>query len=212
MSRAETLPVQKISVEAVVDASDRLARRVRESGFRPDTVIAVARGGFMPARFVCDFLGLSRLLSLKVQHYGAGAQAERRAEVTEPLGSAIRGARVLLVDDVNDSGETLEAARPYLEGLSPSTIRTAVLHEKANTACRADFVAETIEEWRWILYPWAVVEDVGQFLRDIEPAPASREAARQALDARHGLRLSEEEFERVLHFNQLSLPAAGESG
>jgi len=212
MSRGEALPVEKIAVETVVAASDRLARRIRESGFEPDTVIAVARGGFMPARFVCDFLGISRLLSLKVQHYGAGAQARRHAEVTEPLGSAIRGAQVLLVDDVNDSGETLEAARPYLEGLAPAAIRTAVLHEKSNTAFRADFVAETIEEWRWILYPWAVVEDVGQFLRDLEPAPASRAAARQALEARHGLRLSEDEFERVLHFNRLSLPAGGESG
>ena len=205
MSRAETLPVQKISVEAVVDASDRLARRVRESGFRPDTVIAVARGGFMPARFVCDFLGLSRLLSLKVQHYGAGAQAECRAEVTEPLGSAIRGAQVLLVDDVNDSGETLAAARPYLEGLEPAAIRTAVLHEKANTACRADFVAGSIDEWRWILYPWAVVEDVGEFLLEMQPTPKTREEALQRLQEEHGLRLDDAELERVLYYHDLSL-------
>ncbi|MCL7743620.1 phosphoribosyltransferase [Guyparkeria hydrothermalis] len=199
------MPVQKISVEAVVRASDQLARRVRESGFEPDTVIAVARGGFMPARFVCDFLGISRLLSLKIQHYGAGAQAQPRAEVTEPLGSSIRGASVLLVDDVNDSGETLEAARPYLEGLEPAAIRTAVLHEKANTACRADFVAETIDEWRWILYPWAVVEDVGQFLREIHPRSATREEALARLKDLHGLELSEAEIDRVLYFHDLSL-------
>ena len=205
MSRREAMPVQKISVEAVVDASDRLARSVRESGFRPDAVIAVARGGFMPARFVCDFLGISRLLSLKVQHYGAGARAQARAEVTEPLGSQIRDARVLVVDDVNDSGETLEAARPYLEGLEPAAIRTAVLHEKANTACRADFVAETIDEWRWILYPWAVVEDVGQFLRDMQPAPSTRGEALARLEDQHGLALAEAELDRVLYFHDLSL-------
>ena len=206
MSRGETLPVQKIAVETVVSASDRLARQVRESGFAPDTVIAVARGGFMPARFVCDFLGISRLLSLKIQHYGAGAQAQRRAEVTEPLGSAIRGARVLLVDDVNDSGETLEAARPYLEELEPAALRTAVLHEKTNTRCRADFVAETIHEWRWVLYPWAVVEDVGQFVRDLQPPPRTRGEALSRLQQEHGLQLSEDELDRVLYFHDLSLP------
>jgi len=208
MSRREELPVRKISIDEVVSDSDRLARRVRESGFRPDTVIAVARGGFMPARFVCDFLDISRLLSLKVQHYGAGARAQRRAEVTEPLGSAIRGARVLLVDDVNDSGETLEAARPYLEGLEPAAIRTAVLHEKGNTSIRADFVAERIREWRWILYPWAVVEDAGEFLRELEPAPHSRGEALARLRDEHGLTLSEAELDRVLYFHDLSL--AGE--
>ena len=206
MTRRETMPVQKISVEAVVTTSDRLARRIRESGFEPDTVIAVARGGFMPARFVCDFLGISRLLSLKVQHYGAGAQAQRRAEVTEPLGSAIRGARVLLVDDVNDSGETLEAARPYLEGLEPAAIRTAVLHEKSNTSCRADYVAETIDEWRWILYPWAVVEDVGQFLREMQPPPSTREEALNRLQEQHGLQLDDAELDRVCHFHGIDLP------
>ena len=206
MTRSEALPVQKIAVEAVVSASDELARRVRESGFRPDTVVAVARGGFMPARFVCDFLGISRLLSLKVQHYGAGAQAERRAEVTEPLGSTIRGAQVLLVDDVNDSGETLQAARPYLEGLDPAAIRTAVLHEKSNTACRADFVAETIETWRWVLYPWAVVEDVGQFVLDMQPAPSTRAEVLARLKDQHGLELDQDELDRVLYFHDLSLP------
>lgn len=207
MSRRQTLPVQQISTDEVVSASDRLARRIRESGFAPDTVIAVARGGFMPARFVCDFLGVSRLLSLKVQHYGAGAQAQRRAEVTEPLGSPIRGARVLLVDDVNDSGETLEAARPYLEGLEPAAIRIAVLHEKSNTDCRADFVAESIREWRWILYPWAVVEDVGQFLLEMQPAPGTRAEALARLQEEHGLTMSEAELERVIHFHDLAFAA-----
>ncbi|WP_156413988.1 MULTISPECIES: phosphoribosyltransferase [unclassified Guyparkeria] len=205
------MPVQKISVQAVITASDRLARCVRESGFEPDTVIAVARGGFMPARFVCDFLGISRLLSLKVQHYGAGAQAQRRAEVTEPLGSDISGARVLLVDDVNDSGETLEAARPYLEGLDPAAVRMGVLHEKANTHCRADFVAETIDEWRWILYPWAVVEDVGEFLCQMQPPPTTRQEALNRLEAHHGLQLDDAELDRVLYYHGIDL-AAGRYG
>ncbi len=205
MSRRKTLPVQKISTGEVVDACDRLCRTIRGAGFVPDTVVAVARGGFMPARFVCDFLGISRLLSVKVQHYGAGAQMQQRAEVTSPLGSEIRGERVLVVDDVNDSGETLQAARPYLEGLEPAEIRTAVLHEKTNTACRADFAVHSIDEWRWILYPWAVVEDVGQFLLDMEPAPATRADALSRLAADHGLSLDPAELDRVLFFRDIHL-------
>ncbi|MFO7582626.1 phosphoribosyltransferase, partial [Guyparkeria sp.] len=154
---------------------------------------------------VCDFLGVSRLLSIKVQHYGAGAHMQQRAKVTSPLGSAINGERVLVVDDVNDSGETLQAARPYLEEQEPAAIRTAVLHEKTNTACRADFAVHAIDEWRWILYPWALVEDAGQFLLDMEPAPATREEAASRLAADHGLRLDEAELDRVLFFRDIHL-------
>lgn len=205
MSRRETLPVQKVSTEEVVAACDQLCRTIREAGFVPDVVVAIARGGFMPARFVCDFLGVSRLLSIKVQHYGAGAHMQQRAKVTSPLGSAINGERVLVVDDVNDSGETLQAVRPYLEEQEPAAIRTAVLHEKSNTACRADFAVHTIDEWRWILYPWALVEDAGQFLLDMEPAPATREEAASRLAADHGLRLDEAELDRVLFFGDIHL-------
>ncbi|MFI9652091.1 phosphoribosyltransferase family protein [Guyparkeria halopsychrophila] len=205
MTRRESLPVRAITLEEVVAGADRLARMVRSSGYRPDTVIAVARGGFMPARYVCDFLGVSRLMSVKVQHYAAGAHAVTQARVTVPLGAAIEGEHVLVVDDVNDSGKTLQALRPYLDDLRPASVRTVVLHEKQGTACPADFVAESIREWRWILYPWAVVEDVGQFLCDMQPSPRTREEAVSRLHAEHGLQLKEAELDRVLFFGGIRL-------
>ncbi|MGM0516904.1 MAG: phosphoribosyltransferase [Pseudomonadota bacterium] len=205
MAGRETMPVQRLTLDEVVEHCDHVARAVRESGFRPDTVVAVARGGFTPARFLCDFLGVSRLLSLQVRHYGSGGQAERRAEVSEPLAGSIAGCRVLLVDDVNDSGDTLEAARPYLDDLDPAELRMAVLHEKANTSCQADYRSGFIREWRWMLYPWAMVEDAGQFLLDMEPAPTTREEAASRLAADHGLRLDEAELDRVLLFRDIRL-------
>ncbi|WP_322522282.1 phosphoribosyltransferase [Guyparkeria halophila] len=205
MTRRDSLPVRAITVEEVVAGADRLGRMVRSSGFVPDTVIAVARGGFMPARFICDFLDVSRLMSVKVQHYAAGAHAGAGARVTVPLGGPIEGERVLVVDDVNDSGQTLQALGPYLGGLRPASVRTAVLHEKQVTACPADFVAESIQEWRWMLYPWAVVEDVGQFLRDMQPVPATRGEAVSRLHAEHGLQLDDAELDRVLFFGGIRL-------
>ena len=205
MAGRETMPVQRLTVDEVVDHCDHVARAVVESGFRPDTIVAVARGGFAPARFLCDFLDVSRLLSLQVRHYGSGGQAERRAGVSEPLAGDIAGSRVLLVDDVNDSGDTLEAALPYLRELGPAELRTAVLHEKANTSRQADFRSGFIREWRWLLYPWAVVEDGGQFLRDMQPMPTSRSEAVRRLKADHELVLDEAELDRVLFFNDIEL-------
>jgi uncharacterized protein len=197
------MPVRLIGLDEVVTACDWVARAVLEGGCRPQTVVAIARGGFMPARFLCDFLGVSGLLSIKVRHYGAGARSAGSATVEYPLGGEIRDQRVLLVDDVNDSGDTLEAALSYLRDLAPAALHTAVLHEKATTTCPADFKAEVIRQWRWVLYPWAVVEDVGQFIRDMDPAPDTLQGIRDALQARHGLTLSAAQLQRVIRYNRL---------
>jgi uncharacterized protein len=197
------MPVQLVSLEEVVDACDRLARAILAHGMRPDSVVAIARGGFMPARFLCDFLGVTKLLSVKLRHYEAGGRKAGPVEVASPLSGGFAGNRVLLVDDVNDSGETLAAAVPYLQSMGPAWLRSAVLHEKATTRHRADFVAHSVREWRWILYPWAVVEDVGQFIRELQPPPRSLDAIRKGLEAWHGLRLSPAQLERVLRYDGL---------
>ncbi|AGA32863.1 Xanthine-guanine phosphoribosyltransferase [Thioalkalivibrio nitratireducens DSM 14787] len=197
------IPVQLVGLDEVVEACDRLAQAVLASGFRPDTVVAVARGGFMPARFLCDFLHVEKLLSLRVEHYGAGAREAGRAQVTVPLSGDVRGAQVLVVDDVNDSGDTLDAALPHVEGFAPAQVRSAVLHQKAQTGHRADFIAREIRQWRWVLYPWAVVEDVAEFIRDMEPPPRDRDEICRRLRQQYGLEPSDAELDRVLRYGGL---------
>ncbi len=203
MAEPAVMKVQLLSPDEVVDACDTLARHIQASGYRPDIIVAVARGGFMPARFLCDFLNIGALSSIRVQHYVAGAQKGREARVTIPLAADIRGLRVLLVDDVNDSGDTLRVARPYLESLGPKELRTAVLHEKLVTTCPADFSAGEIRHWRWILYPWAMVEDVAQFIRDMTPPPGDAEAVRRQLLERYDMALTPCQLTRVVHFGGL---------
>lgn len=199
------MQVQLIGLDEVVETCDHVAKAVLKAGVEVDTVVAVARGGFMPARFLCDFLDVSRLLSIKVAHYEAGARSAGGATVEYPLGGNIEGRRVLLVDDVNDSGDTLQAALTHLREQSPAELHSAVLHEKATTTCAADFKAEVIREWRWVLYPWAVVEDAGQFIRDLDPVPETRDAIMKGLEERHNLTLTPAQLERVIRYNRLQV-------
>ncbi|MEM4809525.1 MAG: phosphoribosyltransferase, partial [Desulfurococcaceae archaeon] len=68
-----------VSWEEIVDWSMHLAEIVLKDGYRPDIVVAVSRGGFVPARLLCDFLGIENLLSIQSQHWTEAAKAEEKA-------------------------------------------------------------------------------------------------------------------------------------
>ena len=142
--------------------SEELADKVAESGFRPDVLVAVSRGGFDPARILSDQLGVRRLASLQVVYYTGVNERSEVPEVRYPLNTDVRGLRVLVVDDVADSGNSLRLVREYVEGLGAAEVRVATLHHKPWSVYRPDYYAEEVEEW--IIYPWEVKESV-QLLR-----------------------------------------------
>lgn len=151
----------------------RLALSIQHAGCHPELIVAIGRGGYLPARIVSDYLDVFDLADIKIEHYH-GMQKERIARVKYPLIADIAGRRVLLIDDVSDTGDTFEVAMRHLrERGEPAEIRTAVLHHKSVSSFKPDFFAEEVHEWRWIVYPWAVMEDLRGFLRDMVPPPAS---------------------------------------
>jgi hypothetical protein len=79
------------------------AKAIKSSGYRPDLVIAVGRGGYVPAS-VCDFMLHSQLTSIKIEHWGIAARKQDTAEVRSPLSVNVVGLKVLIIDDVTDTG------------------------------------------------------------------------------------------------------------
>ncbi len=196
---AKLPPCTFVSWQTVQRLSRELARAVRASGFRPDIVVAIGRGGYVPARLVCDCLHLERMTGIKVEHYTATRKQEE-VVIRYPLNADLAGLDVLVVDDVNDSGDTLEAVATYLRGFSPRTLKIAVLHEKAVTRFNADYVGKHLKAWRWYVYPWAVVEDVTSFLGALQPPPASAAEASRRLREAHGIRVGEGVMREVMAF------------
>ena len=180
----------------------KLARVVRDSGYRPDILVAVERGGYMPARILSDFLDIMDLASFKVEHY-RGIRKSARAVVRYPLSADLNGRRVLLVDDVSDSGDTFAVALAHLATRgSPAEVRSAVLHHKIVSPYVPDYYAQRVVKWRWLIYPWAIAEDVGGFIRAMRPRPATpAEAARRLLDT-HGLRLPQAVLRDVMDMSE----------
>ena len=197
-----------VSWSAFHDLARKLARQVIDSGYRPEVIVAIGRGGYVPARILSDFLGQMDLTSFKIEHYRS-AHKERAARVRYPLATDVAGRRVLLVDDVADSGETFAVALEHLESRgAPAEVRSAALHYKTVSPYVPDHYARKVAKWRWIIYPWAVAEDVGSLIRAMKDPPASADVAEVArrLGEECGIRLPR----KVLRDLLAVLPAEGE--
>lgn len=153
---------QLVSLQEVYNSSLKVAEKISASSIQFDAIVSIARGGFPPARFLCDFLNIERLYSVQIKHYASGAEQQEEAEVLNKSLGDIENRKILLADDVNDSGKSLKTA---LELLEPAAlIKTAVLHENETSEIKADFAGERFSEWKWLIYPWARTEDVLEFL------------------------------------------------
>ena len=160
------VPVRVVTWEEIVEWSRGLAEKVRGSGYRPDAIVAVARGGYVPARLLCDFLDVTDLLSVQSQHWVEAARAAEKAILKYPYRVDMSGKRLLLVDDIVDTGETLLLARDYiLREWRPSEVRIAVLQWISPVAkFRPDYYHIEVRDWTWFQYPWTRLEDLQQFI------------------------------------------------
>ncbi len=176
---------QKISWEHFDRMARQLAHRIRDSGFNPDLIVAIARGGYLPARILSDHLDIFDLASMKIEHYH-GIHKEALVNVRYPLTADVAGRRLLLVDDVSDSGDTFQVAVRHLQERGvPEAVKTAVLHHKRSSDFIPDYYVEEVVAWRWIIYPWAIMEDLTSLLYGMEPRPTSVEAFASRLRRRH---------------------------
>jgi len=146
------------------DVSDQ----VKAAEFEPDVVVALARGGWFAGRCLCDFLGLDDLTSLKMEHYvGTGEKAdEPQVRYPMPEGS-VEGKDVLIIDDIADTGGSIERAHEYVTDRNPGEVRTATLQLLQTSEFEPEFVGERLEEWAWIVYPWNFIEDMIELIEGV---------------------------------------------
>ncbi len=131
-----------------------LAQLVVDDGFRPDVVIAVARGGLTVAGALAYALGVKNCGSMNVEFYTG---VDQRLDVPVLLPPTldlvdVRGLRVLVADDVADTGHTLRLVREVL-AQHVAEARTAVLYRKPRSVVTPDYVWRETD--RWIVFPWS---------------------------------------------------------
>ena len=163
----ESFLCQLISWDEAYQLSRKLAQEIKSSGFHPDLVVAIGRGGYVPARIVCDFLLHNLLTSIKIEHWDIAACKRPEAAVRFPLAVDVQDQSILIIDDVTDTGDTLRAALDYVKSLGAGDTKTGVMQHKTTSSVVPDFYADVIKDWRWIIYPWAAHEDLVGFTEKV---------------------------------------------
>ncbi|ELY61185.1 phosphoribosyltransferase [Natronolimnohabitans innermongolicus] len=134
---------------------------VRDDAFEPDVIVALARGGWFAGRCLCDFLGLDDLTSLKMEHYVGTAEKSSEPTVRYPMPEgSVEGKDVLIIDDIADTGGSIERAYEYVTDRNAGEVRTATLQLLGTSEYEPDYVGEHLAEWTWIVYPWNFIEDM----------------------------------------------------
>jgi len=163
------VPIRLVSWDEIVEWARVLSMKIRDSGWLPDVVVAIARGGYAPARLVCDYLGVTDLLSIQVVHWPSTAQVSERAYIKYPLTVDLSGRKVLVIDDIVDTGDSIQLAKEYIERNNKNVdVRTAALQWISTVAkFKPDYWAVEVRDWTWFVYPWNVTEDVTNFIRRV---------------------------------------------
>jgi uncharacterized protein len=143
-------------------ATRALARVVADDGYEPDVVIAVARGGLTVAGALSYALGVKNCGAVNVEFYTG---IDQRLDVPVVLPPTldlvdVAGLRVLVADDVADTGHTLRLVREVL-AQHVAEARTAVLYRKPRSVVTPDYAWRETD--RWIDFPWSAEPPVTDF-------------------------------------------------
>lgn len=135
-------------------AARQLAQDVADSGFRPDIILAIARGGLFAAGSLGYALSVKNLFVMNLEFYtGVGERLDMPVVLPPYLDKLdLTDARILVVDDVADTGHTLKVVHEFCQDVVSESM-TAVLYEKSHSVVKADFVWKRTDQW--INFPWS---------------------------------------------------------
>jgi hypoxanthine phosphoribosyltransferase len=160
-----TAPREVLTWQGFGDATRELSRRIVADGFVPEVVVAIARGGLLPAGALAYGLGVKNCGAINMEFYTGIGTVLDAPEVLPPALDMdyLDGRRVLLVDDVADSGRTLRMAVDLLAAKG-ADVRSATICTKPSTIIQPDYAWRDTD--RWIDFPWSaagsvVEEDAG---------------------------------------------------
>ena len=174
-SREYVAPSWDRIYEMIVD----LALRIRESGFKPDLIVGVSRGGWAPGRILSDLLENAHTANVKIEFYVGIGKTGHKPVVTQPISEDISKKNVLVVDDVADTGMSLKVALDHVLEKRAGNVKTATVYYKPHSTFKPDFFADTTSNW--IIFPWERLEATRLLLEEAKAEGRSLDSVRAIL-------------------------------
>ncbi len=179
MDNYQDLTLLHTSWEEVENLSEVLAEKILGSSFLPDIIVAISRGGFDPARILCDNLRIRRLASIQIEFYSGVKTKIKKPRIIYPLNAEVKNLNVLIVDDVSDTGISLKVAKEHVLAREPNDLKIATLHIKPWTSFRPDYHALETDEW--IIYPWEPIESMLSIAERLEKKDYNKNQIKERL-------------------------------
>lgn len=134
-----------------------VATEIRKDGKKFDRIVTLAKGGWPMTRSLVDFLEVGQVASIGVKFYQGINRRLNRPEIYQDLPIELKGEKVLLFDDVADTGESLEFTTEYLKGRhGEAEVTTAALFYKPHSLYQPEYYGAKTSAW--IIFPYDMVE------------------------------------------------------
>ncbi len=135
-----------------------LAERIRKNGFKPDLIVGVSRGGWPPARVLSDLLDNPNLANVKAEFYLGVAETKGEPTLTQPVSMSVAGKKVLIVDEVADTGKSLKLVKEHIIEEGACEVKIATVYYKPWSVVVPDYYGKGTS--RWIVFPWEIKETI----------------------------------------------------
>ncbi len=184
-----------LSWEEIRNLTRKLVKKIKESGYDPDFIVSIARSGTVLGRMLAYHLGVKNFVSIKPTQWGVPMRRNTRSFITDTYKVDLKNKKILLVDDIADTGESFIRSIEFLKNMKePLDIKTASLISVKGTNFETDFFAEK-REWQWMIFPWNYDEDMANLIgKIINGKKMSVEELREGLKEEFGLVFTEEEI------------------
>jgi len=153
-----------ISWQEYIDLNERLVLKVADSGWEFDSLLCLARGGMRPGDFFSRIMSKPiNVLSTSSYRADAGRTQGSLTICHRITGNGILKGKLLLVDDMVDSGVTISKVIERLKADFPdiTEIRVAVIWWKEHSVFKPDYYLAYLEGDPWIHQPFEYYDDLG---------------------------------------------------
>ena len=140
-----------------------LADKIQKNGFKPNIIVGVSRGGWPPARVLSDLMGNPNLANVRAEFYLGVAETKEEPVLTQPVSMEVAGKKVLVVDEVADTGKSLKLVKEHIIGKGATEVKIATVYYKPWSIVKPDYYEKKTS--RWIVFPWEIKETVRKIVK-----------------------------------------------